>query len=77
MWPFTTTCVLAHRLVRSGARIVLCEHSTQSVQYAGRGPVHQFLMKQSIALTYPLADARVAVSGGVADDLAALSGNIA
>jgi glycosyltransferase involved in cell wall biosynthesis len=31
-------------------------------------------MKGSIALTYPLAHARVAVSAGVADDLASLSG---
>jgi glycosyltransferase involved in cell wall biosynthesis len=32
------------------------------------------MLKASIALTYPLANARVAVSIGVADDLAALSG---
>lgn len=74
MWPFTTTCVLAHRLARSAARIAVCEHSTLSVQYANRGLVHGFMLKRSIALTYPLAHARVAVSGGVADDLAALSG---
>ena len=74
MWPLTTACLLAHRLVGSKARIAVCEHSTLSVQYAGRGLVHEFMLKKSIALTYPLAHARIAVSSGVADDLAALSG---
>ena len=74
MWPFTTTCLLAHRLVRSSARIAVCEHSTLSVQYADQGLFHRLIMKESIALTYPLAHARVAVSGGVAEDLSHLSG---
>jgi glycosyltransferase involved in cell wall biosynthesis len=74
MWPLTTICVLAHRFVRSQSRIAVCEHSTLSVQYADRGLVHRLMLKESIARTYPLAHARVAVSGGVADDLASLSG---
>jgi glycosyltransferase involved in cell wall biosynthesis len=73
MWPFTTACLLAHRLVGSRARIAVCEHSMLSVQYADRGLLHRLMMNASIALTYPLAHARVAVSGGVADDLALLS----
>jgi glycosyltransferase involved in cell wall biosynthesis len=73
MWPLTTACLLGHRISRSRAQIAVCEHSTLSVQYANRGPFHEFMLKQSIALTYPLAHARIAVSVGVADDLAALS----
>ena len=74
MWPWTTACVLAARLAGSGARIAVCEHSTLSVQYADRGVFHRLLMQGSLALSYRLADARIAVSGGVADDLASLSG---
>jgi glycosyltransferase involved in cell wall biosynthesis len=74
MWPFTTACVLAHRLARSAARIVVCDHCTLSNQYKEEGLVHWLALKSSIGLTYPLAHARVAVSVGLADDLAALSG---
>ena len=74
IWPFTTTCVLAYRLARSRARIVVWEHNTLSDQYRDRGAAHRMMLKSSIALTYPLAQARVAVSMGVADDLVALSG---
>ena len=74
MWPLTTTCVLAHRFARSAARMVVWEHCSLSDQYDDRGLAHRLMLKSSIALTYPLAHARVAVSTGVADDLAALSG---
>lgn len=74
MWPFTTTCVLAHRLVRSRARIIVWEHSTLSVQYADRGFIHGLALRKSIRFVYPQAYGRVAVSSGVANDLAALSG---
>jgi glycosyltransferase involved in cell wall biosynthesis len=74
MWPFTTTCVLARRLAGSATRMIVCEHNTLSLQYGDWGPAHRLMLKASVALTYPLAHARVAVSMGVADDLAALSG---
>jgi glycosyltransferase involved in cell wall biosynthesis len=74
IWPFTTICVLAHRLARSRARMVVWEHNTLSDQYRDRGAAHRIMLKSSIALSYPLAHGRVAVSKGVADDLAALSG---
>ena len=74
IWPLTTICVLAHRLARSRARMLVWEHNTLSDQYRGRGAAHRLMLKSSIALTYPLAHGRVAVSMGVADDLAALSG---
>jgi glycosyltransferase involved in cell wall biosynthesis len=74
IWPLTTTCVLAHQFARSRARMVVWEHNTLSDQYRVRGAAHRIMLKSSIALTYPLAHARVAVSMGVADDLAALSG---
>jgi len=74
MWPFTVATLMAHRLANSRARIATWEHSTISVQYANRGFLHDQLLRKTIAHFYPMAHERVAVSAGVADDLAELSG---
>jgi glycosyltransferase involved in cell wall biosynthesis len=74
MWPLTAVCVAAHRFARSQSRLILSEHNTLSVQYRNRGLAHRLTLQNSIALTYPFAHERVAVSAGVADDLAKLSG---
>lgn len=74
MWPLTTICLLAHQLARSRSQIVVRDTSTLSDQYADSSLIHRLMLKESIALSYPLANARVAVSGGVADDLSAMSG---
>jgi len=73
MWPLTAIAPLM-RLVGYRGRIVVSEHSLLSMQYDIRGRVHQTLLRGSIAVSYRLADALVAVSGGVAGDLSALSG---
>jgi glycosyltransferase involved in cell wall biosynthesis len=74
MWPLTVVGVLAHRLARSRARLVLSDHTTLSRQYAHLSPLSARVMRQSISWTYPRADARVIVSRDAARDLAALSG---
>jgi glycosyltransferase involved in cell wall biosynthesis len=74
VWPLTALGILAHRLARSPARIVVSDHNMLSIQYAGAGFLQRLFLRSSIATTYRLADARVAVSGGVADDIASLSG---
>jgi glycosyltransferase involved in cell wall biosynthesis len=74
IWPLTSMCVLGRLLARSTTRLVLADHSTLSFAYEDKGSLHFAAMKSSIALTYRLADARVCVSSGAADDLAALSG---
>ena len=74
LWPITSACILGRQLALSRARILTWEHSTLSVQYATWGALHQRLLRASLAWTYPLAHARVAVSQGVAQDLSALSG---
>lgn len=74
MWPLTVVGVLAHRAARSRARLVLSEHITLSKQYGHFGSARRRLLRESIRRTYPLADARIAVSAQAADDLAALSG---
>ncbi len=73
LWPLTSAALLAHRLVRSPSRIVVSDHNTLSRQYAWRGLLHRLFMRTSLA-TYYLADVRIAVSDGVADDVSALSG---
>ena len=74
MWPLTSIAVVAHRLAGRPGRLVLSDHTTLSKAYDDKGAGHRLRMTGSIALTYRLADACVAVSGGVADDLARLSG---
>jgi glycosyltransferase involved in cell wall biosynthesis len=70
MWPLTLIAILARRLAGSAARIVISDDSILSNAYPG--PLHRLILRVSIALLYPRAEARVAVSDGVADDLASL-----
>lgn len=73
MWPLTCIAVLARAWARVCCRIVVTEHSLLSLAYSDRGWLHRVALRASLALTYRRADARVAVSAGVADDLARLS----
>ncbi len=73
MWPLTVMCIAGHWMAGSRARIILCDHCILSAQYAGRGPFHRALLRSSLATAYRLADRRIAVSAGVADDLSTLS----
>jgi glycosyltransferase involved in cell wall biosynthesis/peptidoglycan/xylan/chitin deacetylase (PgdA/CDA1 family) len=73
MWSLTATVALAHSLSGSRAKLCLWEHSTLSVQYGHRKPPHNFLLKTSLRWALGKADTRIAVSGGVADDLAVLT----
>jgi glycosyltransferase involved in cell wall biosynthesis len=75
MWPLTVVAVIATKLAGTGgARTVVSDHSILSRSYQHRGAAHRAFLRASMALTYRLADARVAVSKGVAADVAALSG---
>ena len=74
MWPLTNACIVARFIAKSKARLVVCEHVTLSNSYRDWGLVHRIFLRQSIAALYPLADARVSVSTGVASDLSALAG---
>jgi len=73
MWPFTLLCVLGNILAGSPSRIIVSEHSLLSLQYAKRGFFREAFMRYSL-VGYRLADACIAVSTGVANDVAALSG---
>jgi glycosyltransferase involved in cell wall biosynthesis len=74
IWPFTSACILAHRLAGSKARLMVSDHNPLSVQYAARGIMHRLFLRFSLAATYRLADACVGVSTGVVEDVSMLSG---
>lgn len=74
MWPLTVVAPLAARLGGFRGRIIVSEHAQQSLSYLRRGKGHNTLMVASMRALYPWADARIAVSEGVANDMARLSG---
>lgn len=74
MWPLTVIAPLAARLAGFRGRVLVTEHNTLSVQYAAWGRAHRAVLRASMAAGYRLAHARAGVSGGVVDDIAALSG---
>jgi glycosyltransferase involved in cell wall biosynthesis len=74
MWPLTCIASVAVKLARIRARIVVCDHNMLSRAYARRGPLHRLMMRATLAATYPLADARVTVSSGIAKDIRRLAG---
>lgn len=73
MWPLTSAAVAARWLARSKTRIVVSDHGMLSAQYAPRGGLHRLFMRASMMLTYRFADSCVAVSKGLADDVAMLA----
>jgi glycosyltransferase involved in cell wall biosynthesis len=73
MWPLTVVAPMAAKIAGFRGRVVVSEHSPLSIAYGSRGAWHRAFLRVSQWVGYPLADARVAVSSGVADDLAALS----
>ena len=74
MWPFTSLCVVATALARSNATLAVMDHNMLSIQYGSRSKASRIVLRSSLALTYRLADVRIAVSRGVADDVAGLAG---
>ena len=73
MWPLTSIAVAAG-LVAGRPRTVVSDHNTMSNQSFSAGAVNRAAMWATIRTTYPLAAARVAVSRGVAQDVARLGG---
>lgn len=62
--------IWAHRLAGAPARLIVTEHNTLSIAIANAKNRRRLLMPALMRMFYPWADAVVAVSGGVADDLA-------
>ena len=72
MWPLTVMAVIARRMSRSNARLVVSDHSILSLHYKGKKKVLAAIAL-TVRLFYPRADARLAVATATADDLARLS----
>ena len=72
MWPLTVIAIMAHRLARSGARLIVTDHVAFSRQYLSAWQMR--LLRWTTRLFYPLADRRTVVSKAAADALARLSG---
>lgn len=74
MWPLTAVAAASKKLAGASGKLIVCEHDNLSRAYVNRGMAHRVVLKVSIAAAHRLADARVAVSTGVAADLSRLSG---
>lgn len=72
MWPVTVVGIMAHRLARSNARLVVSEHTFLSRHMSSH--VQALKLRWTTRLFYPLADARTMCSEAAADDLAQISG---
>ncbi len=73
MWPLTVIGIIAGVLARSKTRVVVSDHVALSEQY-GHLPRIFRLLRRTVRIFYPLADVRLLVSEGAADDLAQISG---
>ncbi|MEO7277720.1 MAG: glycosyltransferase [Sphingomicrobium sp.] len=71
MWPLTSVAIAAKWLSRTRPRMVVSEHVAISRDTTDLSPVSLALARRSLGATYRHADGRVAVSRGVATDLAA------
>ncbi len=74
MWPLTIIGILAHRLTRISGRVIVSDHNNLSSTPLANSLFKRLVLRFSMRFVYPRADARLAVSQGVADDLSALSG---
>jgi glycosyltransferase involved in cell wall biosynthesis len=73
LWPLTVIAILAGLLSRSRTRIVVSDHAILSAQYGGSWRTMAQL-KATTRLLYLLADTRICVSEGAAEDLSRISG---
>lgn len=73
MWPLTIIAPLAARMAGFRGRVAISEHSPLSIAYRGKGKAHAAALRISAALGYRLADVRIGVSSGVADDMARIA----
>lgn len=74
MWPLTVAAPLAARLAGFKGPVLVSEHNILSLQYANRRWPHGQALRLSTRIGYRLADARVGVSRGAAQDMAQLAG---
>jgi glycosyltransferase involved in cell wall biosynthesis len=69
MWPLTVLAVISRKISCVDTRIVVAEHNTWSLSQVDYPNLLRFVIRISMRLFFPSADAVVAVSQGAADDL--------
>ena len=74
MWPLTILAILAVKLTRSTTRVVVSEHALFSVREVAPGWVSRSILNLTLRVLFPFADRIIAVSDGVAADIAVRSG---
>lgn len=74
MWPVTSLCAIGHRLARAQGPLALVEHAPLTTERRYRNPLRRLVVHATLALGCRLADMNIAVSSGVADDIARLAG---
>jgi glycosyltransferase involved in cell wall biosynthesis len=73
MWPYTVIAPIAQRLSGHKCTVVISEHAQLSAQYKSWGFIHRIMLRSTSFIAYRLADACVAVSEGVLNDIALLA----
>lgn len=73
MWPLTIVAVIARRMARSRALLLLNDQVAFG-RATMRGSVELALLRATVRIFYPQADVRIACADGAADSLASLSG---
>ena len=74
MWPLTLLAVVAFRSAKLSGSVIVSDHTTFSQAPLMQKRSMRWFFKYSLSLIYPFANAIVAVSDGVADDLCELGG---
>lgn len=74
MWPLTVVAIVAVKLSKHKCRVIVSDHNNLSTQYVDKSLFSRLILSSSIRTFYPLAEACIAVSYGVAADLVKLSG---
>jgi glycosyltransferase involved in cell wall biosynthesis len=74
LWPLTSLAVWARTLAGADCRVVTADHCILTHTRPGRSPVTRPAMSAAMRTSYGAADGVVAVSQGVAHDVAKLSG---
>lgn len=70
LWPLTVIAVLAHRIAGAPGRIVVSDHIALKMSSVANAWHRRLILSGSMAVAYRLAQGRIAVSKGVADDVA-------
>jgi glycosyltransferase involved in cell wall biosynthesis len=74
LWPLTIMCAIGHRLARSKSRIAVVYRAPLSPVPRHQSRGGRLFLRATLALSCRIADVSIAISCGVADDVARLAG---